>query len=82
MRDRNGSKSNKSFIYGFLLVFTLGVVILMANQLKLSKEALNDKEKTAETGAPTEQVAGITHTPPSLDDVPEGPLGEAILRGY
>jgi len=82
MRNRNGSNKNKSFIYGFLLVVTLGVVILMANQLKLSREALNEKESTTETVAPTEQIAGIAHTPPSLDDVPEGPIGDAILRGY
>lgn len=61
---------------GLILVITMGVIFLMANQLKANKEA------SPETEAPVEEVAGITHSPPSMDDVPEGPLGEAILRGF
>ncbi len=62
---------------GLILVITMGVIFLMANQLKMNKEATPETDE-----APAEEVAGITHSPPSMDDVPEGPLGEAILRGY
>lgn len=70
------SRRTSTFTLGLLFVITIGVVFLMANQLKANKEALS------EDVTPIEQVAGITHSPPSLDDVPEGPFGDAILRGY
>ncbi|MBE1556252.1 c-type cytochrome [Sporosarcina limicola] len=75
-------RNSTTFILGFLFVVSLAVIGMMANQLKVSKETANQPGAPTETEAPTPQVAGITHTPPSLDDVPEGPLGEAILRGY
>lgn len=73
-------KSSRSLtlVLGFLAVAFLLVMGLMGNQLKINKEQV---EKEPEEAPPSE-VAGVTHTPPSLDDVPEGPYGEAILRGY
>lgn len=74
------NKMNGTLI--FLFAVSIVVIVLLANQLKSSttEEVANDPESTE---APTEEVAGaIAHNPPSLDDVPEGPLGEAILRGY
>lgn len=65
----------------FLFAVSLVVIVLLATQLKSSDktEAIKDP---VETEAPSEEVAGIAHNPPSLDDVPEGPVGEAILRGH
>lgn len=79
---RRGTKRNQTnFTLAFLFAATLVVVFLMANQLmKLSNEKA--EEPDVEVQAPEEGVAGIVHNPPSLDDVPEGPMGEAILRGY
>lgn len=61
---------------GLILVITMGVIFLLANQLKANKEA------SPETEAQVEEVAAITHSPPSMDDVPEGPLGDSIVRGF
>ena len=73
-------RKTSTLVLGFLLVVAFAMIGAMAYQLKANKEATND------SGAPIEetptQVAGIVHNPPSLDDVPDGPLGEAILRGY
>lgn len=75
-------RSTASWVLGFLFVVALVMIGLMADQLgKAEKKALEAAE-AGTTEAPTEQVAGVKHDPPSLDDVPEGPEGEAILRGY
>ncbi|MEK5040416.1 c-type cytochrome [Sporosarcina sp. FSL K6-3457] len=74
-------RKTSTFVLGFLFVVTLAVIGLMANQLE--KKELEVATNTENAGQEMEEkVAGIRHTPPSLDDVPEGPLGEAILRGY
>lgn len=73
-------RKTSTLVLGFLLVVAFSMVGMMANQLKANKEEANKKEETI-VETPT-QVAGIVHNPPSLDDVPDGPLGEAILRGY
>lgn len=73
-------RNTSTMILGFLFVVSLAMIGLMANQL--GKEKAKGSDTSTEVEAPAAQVAGITHTPPSLDDVPEGPLGEAILRGY
>ncbi|MGG0669992.1 c-type cytochrome [Sporosarcina koreensis] len=73
-------RKTSTLVLGFLFVVSLAVIGMMANQLKLNKQAADKEQNVIE--APTEQTAGIVHNPPSLDDVPEGPLGDAILRGY
>lgn len=79
---KNSSRSTSTFILWFLFIVSIGIIILLANQLKSNKEASPENEVLTETEAPTGEVATIAHNPPSMDDVPEGPLGEAILRGY
>lgn len=71
-----------TLMLGFLFVVTLAVIGLMANQLKSNKETALNTETAGEKVEVTGGVAGVVHNPPSLDDVPEGPLGEAILRGF
>ncbi|HIW34351.1 MAG TPA: C cytochrome, partial [Candidatus Paenibacillus intestinavium] len=71
-------RKTSTLVLGFLFVVSLAVIGLMANQLGKNEEAAPNTE----TAEQKEEVTGVTHTPPSLDDVPEGPLGEAILRGY
>ena len=64
----------------FMIVSLVAVISLTLQLTGEKDETSNEGKKTEE--APTEKVAGIVHNPPSLDDVPEGPLGDAILRGY
>lgn len=77
-------KSKTNFTLGILFAISLVVIILLANQLKANTEKVDEIEAppATEEETPAPEVAGVTHNPPSLDDVPEGPLGEAILRGY
>lgn len=64
---------------GFIVVVCLVVITFMGNQMRLNKEQASEAPEVA---APTEEVAGIQHNPPSMDDVPEGKEGEAIIRGF
>lgn len=77
-------RSTKTFTLGLLFAFSLVVIVLMATQLMSNSKKSTDQapETPTENVPPTTDVAGIAHNPPSMDDVPEGPLGEAILRGY
>lgn len=75
-------RKTSTLVLGFLFVVSLAVIGLMANQLGKNEEAATNTETAEQKEEVTGKVAGVTHTPPSLDDVPEGPLGEAILRGY
>ena len=62
---------------GFLFLLSLGVIVLLANQLKTDKSLM-------EEGAPTvieENGGEIAYNPPSIDDIPDGPMGDTILRG-
>ncbi|MFD0942208.1 c-type cytochrome [Savagea faecisuis] len=72
-------------------IFVLGLIMVLSMfGMQVAKEkraeAPKETEEVAggeETTAPAPVAGGkIAHNPPSLDDVPEGPLGEAILRGY
>lgn len=62
---------------GFLFLISLGVIFLLANQLKTDKSLLQE----GSSSAPEEKSGEVAYNPPSIDDVPEGPMGEAILRG-
>ena len=75
-------KRTSTLMLGFLFVVALAVIGLMADQLKSNKETAMNTETAGEKVEVTGGVEGVVHNPPSLDDVPEGPLGEAILRGY
>src|SRR5699024_10322045 len=75
--------NKKSYLVpAFFMVFALIAIVSIALQLTGSKED-NVAPPDAGTGGEGEQQeVAIAHNPPSLDDVPEGPEGEAILRGY
>lgn len=66
-----------------LMIFSL--VAIVSVSLSLTGSSGSD-EGTESTEAPKseeiEPSTEVAHNPPSLDDVPDGPLGEAILRGY
>ncbi|MBY0223687.1 c-type cytochrome [Mammaliicoccus sciuri] len=72
-------KRTTTLTLGFIVVVCLVVIALMANQLRSNKD---QAAESPETEAPTEKVAGIQHNPPSMEDVPDGPEGEAIKRGH
>lgn len=71
---------NKSFLASvLLLIFGLIALVsfglqMIGNDDKVTPPETNDEQET-------QQTAGIVHNPPSLEDVLDDPLGEAILRG-
>ncbi|MCM3744265.1 c-type cytochrome [Sporosarcina luteola] len=70
-------KRSTTLTIGFLFLLSLGVIVLLANQLKTDKSLMQEGSPAA-----TEEKSGeIAYNPPSIDDVPEGPMGDAILRG-
>lgn len=75
----------KKIGYGsiFLLILAVMAIGVLSSELSAEKsktaEVQSDGPETARTDQAT---AGITHSPPSLDEVPEGPEGEAVKRGY
>lgn len=79
----------KSFITPVLLmVFGLTALVSFALLLTDDKDGSTKQpdsivqQKTVQQETEQPKTEGIAHNPPSLDDVPDGPLGEAILRGY
>ncbi|MFC5604974.1 c-type cytochrome [Sporosarcina koreensis] len=71
-------KRSTTLTIGFLFLISLGVIVLLANQLKIDKSLMQEGSGSS---APEEKSGEIAYNPPSLDDVPEGPMGDAILRG-
>ena len=70
-------RSTAALILGVL--FAGALIVIAAMGFQMQKEDVAQPEKVeSEEGV----KATIEHNPPSLDDVPEGPLGEQILRGY
>lgn len=76
-------KKKKSLLTpALLMVFGLiAIVSFSLNFIGGSKESTSTTEEP-ETNQDVAQSTEIAHNPPSMDDVPDGPLGEAILRGY
>ncbi|WP_240616390.1 hypothetical protein [Planococcus maitriensis] len=75
----------KKLGYGsiFLLILAVIAIGVLSSELSAEKsktaEIQPDETETVQTGQAT---AGVSHNPPSLDDVPDGPEGEAVKRGY
>ena len=78
-------KSSTLVLSVLVAVFAL-TIVLMSFQLKTNKA--NEEEDLANATQPessesSDSTGGkIEHNPPSMDDVPEGELGESILRGF
>ena len=72
-------KRTTALALSFVVVVCLVVIAFMGNQIRVNKDQAS---ATPEVEAPTEEVAGIQHNPPSMDDVPEGKEGDAIKRGF
>ncbi len=65
------------------LVAVISLVFLFTGTNVKNEEAAPPTGNENSDENATESTDGvIAHNPPSLDDVPEGPEGEAILRGY
>lgn len=82
MADQGGDNlKNKSvWALGLLAVIGAIAIVVLANALKESKE-----EKQAIQGGDVGEVLDdveVAYNPPSMDDLPDGPEGEAIQRGY
>lgn len=70
------------------LLMVFGLIAIVSFSLNFTGGNSNDsvegadEPKNESREEATKQSSEIAHNPPSLDDVPDGPLGEAILRGY
>lgn len=65
------------------LFMILALIAIVSIALQLTgNNADGALQSNTSTEGNNEQTETIAHNPPSLDDVPEGPEGEAILRGY
>lgn len=64
-------------IFGLIAIISFGLHLVGDTDEPTATPETNDQQATEQT-----KSEGIAHNPPSLDDVPDGPLGEAILRGY
>lgn len=68
-----------------ILISGLVVAIIFWIGLQISDRIVGESNQTLKKDSvitPPEEQTNISFNPPSLDDVPEGPLGEAILYGY
>ncbi|MDW0108460.1 c-type cytochrome [Sporosarcina aquimarina] len=73
-------KNKSTVVLGILAIIGAVTIFVMANELKESK-----KNQQAIANGDIEEVLediDIAHNPPAIEDVPEGPEGEAIKRGY
>ncbi len=74
-------KKNSVFVPALFMVFALIAAVSFSSAI-LGNKGSEPDEMATNKDDPPEQASGIAHAPPSLDDVPDGPLGKAILRGY
>lgn len=76
-------KKTSYLMPGLLMFFALAAIVSITIQVAGHKSETADvPESTPPTEGESAAPSGIVHNPPSLDDVPDGPEGEAILRGY
>ena len=76
-------KKSSTLVLSVLVVVFALTIVLMSFQLKTNKA--NETEDLANVPSEASESADsgkIEHNPPSMDDVPEGELGESILRGF
>ncbi len=73
-------KNKPAVLLSVVAVVGVIVIFILANELKESKVK---QQKIAEgnIGSVLEDI-DIAYNPPSMDDVPDGPEGDAIKRGY
>ncbi|TAA73023.1 c-type cytochrome [Planococcus salinarum] len=75
----------KNIGYASIFLLILAVVAIGVLNSELSAEKSKSAEvqpDSTETTQTQEATAGISHAPPSLENVPKGPEGEAVKRGY
>lgn len=72
----------KVLMYASMFSLILAIVVIAV----LSNELSNEKEKLPQAGSIQQEgekaVAGLEYSPPSIEEVPDGPEKEAILRGH
>ena len=67
----------------FLLILAAVAIGVLTSELSTEKSKSAEVQTgNTETTQTEEATAGVSHNPPSLEDVPEGPYGEAVKRGY
>ncbi|MCW1928048.1 c-type cytochrome [Bhargavaea beijingensis] len=65
----------------FFALFAGALLIIGLLGFRLASEK-NEGAETPQVEEVPAETAGVLHNPPSLEDVPEGPEGAAIMRGY
>lgn len=75
-------KKKTYIVPAFFMVFALIAIVSITLQVTGSKDQDGAQSDVGTSEEAEKQEAAIAHNPPSLDDVPDGPEGEAILRGY
>lgn len=71
-----------SLILGILFVLTLVFIGFLGDKLGDEKERTDNLSTNVQQPVSGELVSEAIFNPPLLDDVPDGPQGEAILRGH
>ena len=67
---------------GILFILSLIFIGVLGNKIGEEKERADNATKNVQQTVPGELASEATFNPPSLEDVPDGPQGEAILRGH
>jgi thiosulfate dehydrogenase len=71
-----------SLTMGFLFILSLIFIGALGNKLGDEKERANNSSTNVQQPVSGELASEATFNPPSLENVPDGPQGEAILRGH
>lgn len=66
----------------FVLTSMLIVVVIIWLGIEISDRITGDTQAESSVVQTSSEETSISFNPPSLDNVPEGPLGEAIIDGY
>lgn len=67
----------------FILFLAFVAIGVLSSELSAEKsKTATDLNGTASAIQPAGEAAALPHNPPSMEEVPEGPEGEAIKRGF
>lgn len=72
-----------SLVIGILFILSLIFIVVLGDRLGEEIErADRNMTQNAQNDGSSSEATTVAYNPPSLDNVPDGPQGEAILRGH